>query len=167
MSDIQFPNHILPYPQIEYSEDNEFFITSTQFETNLRQRPRYNYSRNNVSVSWRFNRFEFDFFKSFVSHILLQGTEKFNISLPGLDGFPISEVSLLNGKYTVTNESFFYWRVRAVLVIENETLAEKDLTRILYELTGGTESQIICSLESLNDYIENHYGFSNLLTNCN
>ena len=166
MSDINFPNHILPNPQIEYSEDMDSFVTSTQFETNLRQRPRYNYSKNDVTVSWRFDRFEFDFFKSFVKNILLQGTQKFNISIPGLDGFPLAEVSLLNGKYTAINESYFYWKVRAILRIENEPTGNADLTKMLCELTGGTESQILCLLNSLDDYIENHYGFSELLTIC-
>jgi hypothetical protein len=163
MSDINFPNHILPHPLIEYSEESDSFVTSTQFEINLRQRPRYNYNKNDVTVSWRFDRFEFDFFKSFVKNILSQGTKKFNISLPGLDGFPIAEVSLLNGKYAASNESYFYWKVRAILRIENEEIGNSDMTLILLELTGGDESEIIAALGSLYDYIENHYGESNLI----
>jgi len=166
MADVTYPNHILPNPLIEYSEESDSFVTSTQFEINLRQRPRYSYNKNDITVSWRFTRFEYDFFKAFVKDILLQGTKKFDINLPGLDGFPLAEVSLLNGKYSAVNESYFFWKVRAILRIENEETADSGLTLILYELTGGGESEIICSLESLEDYIENHYGFSELLTHC-
>lgn len=167
MTSINFPNHILPYPSIDISEDYGSFITSTQFEINLRQRQRYSYNANDKTVSWLFDRFEFDFFQAFVKNILKSGTKKFNIEVPGLDGLPLSEVSLLNGSYSSQNESFYYWRVRAVLRVENYETFDSDITQILYELTGGNESEIICSLDLLNDYIENHFGSSELLELCN
>jgi hypothetical protein len=134
MSNINYPTNLLPHPSIDVSEDYNNHITSTQFEINLRQRQRYSYYKNDKSVSWLFNRFQFDVFQAFVKHTLKGGTRKFNIEIPGLYGFPLTKVSLLYGQYSAQNESNF-WRVRAVLRVENQETFDSSTIETLIGLT--------------------------------
>lgn len=163
---IDWPTHILPSPTINLTEDYMSNLSQTEFEISLRQRERYATQNHDKNVSWLFNRFQFDYFQSFVKHILNSGSDKFNIEIPGMDGLPITTVSLLGGVYQSQNESFYYWRVSATLRVENPEVGSEDLTRILLELTGGTPEQIMCSMESLYEYIEYHYGSSEDIPTC-
>lgn len=163
---IQWPKHILPSPLIDISEDYQSNVATTQFEHSVRQRQRYKTQANIKNVYWIFDEFQFNFFKSFVFHLLASGSMKFEIELPGLDGMPWTTVSILGGKYSASGESFFYWRVGAALLIESPEIGNAGVTNILLELTGGSESQIICLLESINSYIENFYGHSSEIPPC-
>lgn len=163
---IEWPSHILPSPSINVSEEYRSNVAKTEFELSLRQRERYANQNHDKSVSWLFNQFQFDYFKSFVFHILDSGSQKFMVEVPGIDGLPLTTVSLLGGEYKSQNESMLYWRVTATLRVENPEIGSEELTKILLELTGGTPQSTICSMESLYEYVENHYGSSESIPPC-
>lgn len=161
-----WPSHILPSPSVELSEDYSSNLAVTQFELSLRQRERYSIQDNLKSVSWMFNQFQFDFFKSFVNHSLNSGSRKFTVDLPGLDGMTPTEVSLLGGSFSSQHQGVLHWKVTASLVVENPELASDELTNILLELTGGSIESIMCSMESVYEYMENFYGDPDSIPPC-
>lgn len=154
---MNWPEHILPLPQQTYSAQVDPNLAQQQFEVGFRQRPRFGFDEDKISVTWLFDQFQFDFFKSFVRHGLLQGSSPFTATILGVDGLTSTEnVSLQGGTYGWAYAPHKHYRVEAILLKTDMPVADEGAVMFFaLNPTYGVQT-IIDAAETLYLFMEVH-----------
>lgn len=129
-----------------------------EFEVGTRQRRRYSYLEDTLSVNWLMSQFQLDVFRAFVKFELDNGANSFNTTIIGIDGIEDAEVQLINGQYSVNTVGPRDYTISASLVRVNPTTMTADMLGILSmeELLDPDVFAFTC--EALFTYIELAYG---------
>lgn len=96
---IDFPENVLPYPQRDYYASNNPRLLVQRFEVGTRQRKRFSDEVEIASITWQCNITQWKFLKTFISNVLFQGAEKFQMSIPTVDGLKKHTVQIIDGSY--------------------------------------------------------------------
>jgi len=156
---ITWPIH-LPKPSQEYNVTATGQLIVTAFETGFRQRQRYAYNEDTISVSWLFTQLELDIFRGFVYSVLQGGALAFEAYIIGLDGIVTAEVYLKGGDYGITYLPGNNYRVSAYLVkVAPETITA-DIYHLLNNEAMASFDTFLLLSDALSFYIESVFGNS-------
>lgn len=151
---------LLPNPRQDYSAGVDPFLSVNEFETNIRQRNRFTNPLETVQVSWMFTQLQFDIFKAFVAHVLINGSAPFDLDIIGLDGLQSRNVVLRGGTYSSKLQGFKNYIVSATLQIQQPALMDYNTLEILGMDAFSNPDLFNISAEALFTYIEETFGDS-------
>lgn len=96
---ILFPETVLPLPQRDYSIEHNPNLLVQRFEVGIRQRKRFTGGLEVASIVWQCNYAQWKYLKTFMSQYLFDGAEKFEMTIPTVEGLKRHEVQIIAGSY--------------------------------------------------------------------
>jgi hypothetical protein len=158
---IKYPSHILPAPLLQpYGGTHNPYLSKSEFEVGVRQRAVYSVTESTYAVQIRpKDEFQLEFFKSWHANILFQGSMKFLLDIPGVDGIVPTEVFIVDGVYDIAPDSN-RWLVSFNIRVEDPVLADADVVEILASLEDGTPEEFSNSMDILWSQLNFFYGQS-------
>ena len=97
---IEFPETVLPLPQRDYAVEHDPRLLVQRFEVGTRQRKRFTGGLEVAAITWQCNYAQWKFLKTFIFNILFQGAEKFEMTIPTVEGLKRHEVLIVQGTYS-------------------------------------------------------------------
>lgn len=151
---------LLPNPTQRYASSSDPRLSVTEFDRNFRQRQRYSSNEEILQVSWRFNQFEYDYFRAFVERTLLMGSLEFDVNLIGLDGIERRVVRIQAGKTSMQYVSDGWYDITSVLIGKPATSMDAGTYEFLATLETSEIAGFARACDVLSLYIEEHFGES-------
>lgn len=134
---IDWPENILPCPDADYGSNVDGKLLVQEMEIGTRQRRRFSDDNEKISVRWKFNKFQWAYFRNFVAITLSHGAASTNMTVLTVNGLERVTVKLIGGKYSSKYTNFENYEVSANLELIGPPKAQEDL----FALQGILENE--------------------------
>lgn len=139
-----FPSDF-PMPQTSLAGDAQPNSIRTQMDSGtVRQRRRFTAEKVFVNVSWELSDNEFGVFVAYHLYKLNLGNDWFNMSLPLGGGINNHVVRFVDGRFSQQYVTVGFWRVSAVLEIQERAVFSEDVLE--FYLDNGFSDEAIENL---------------------
>lgn len=134
MSLQEYPAYALPLPSEAYAVQEENTVIRTMFESGrARQRRRFSHNLKLMQVNWLFTYEQFLVWRVFLIEGISNGADYFTMEFLIDDVLDEKTVRIVEGSYNA-QKSDNWWRVNAVVEIENMELSEYPGLFSIYEV---------------------------------